>query len=109
MNLLVSQTLSYPVSNQAQPMLIEVGKSEDALRYYVFLKATQVPHVFELNMHEDAQLLDALRLKRSIKVSMVDEYYRYDALLKIENKSTLVEIFERSAKEEYPQGIFFTT
>ncbi|OPZ20672.1 MAG: hypothetical protein BWZ03_00814 [bacterium ADurb.BinA186] len=90
-------------------MLIELGSSDDALRYYAYLKATPEPQIFELKVHENAQLLDMVRLKRSMKVKLVCSEYCYDALLKIKNNGAFVEILECFNKEPQPCGIFFTT
>jgi hypothetical protein len=77
------------------PVLLELGQSDEALRYYAYLRPAIHSEAYELSIHNDSALLDILRLKRTLNICLkMADTQRYRALLNLHNDVVLVSIGE---------------
>lgn len=75
------------------PALIELGLSDEALRYYAHLVPILHSFSYEIALENDSALLDSLRLKRNLVISLVmADGQRYQGRLSLDGAKSVVTI-----------------
>lgn len=72
-------------------VLIQTSMSDDAVRCYVVLKATDQPNCYGFKLNDNSRLLDMLRLKRSFMVKLSLGENLFEAMLRL-NKDDGIEL-----------------